>query len=221
MKKTFLILLPVFFVFVAVKACDNRSEKAKIAHPIMFKVIDLLETRYHLRYAGREESSDKGAYKTIGLLFNKFGKMSKDEGRKTIIDCVNVLLNEINSDSQLQPFLIEKPFTLSNVEIMIIVFTDEGKDIFYPDIQVFAFFCGKVHYSTNSPGHKYGHYTEEKETFEEAVRIIEAQNVEPLFPDQLINGNSAVNESTPRPDGVILEGDITTPKWVDGPLPIL
>ena len=178
MKKTFLILLSVSFVFVAVKACDNRSEKAKIAHPIMFKVIDLLENRYHLRYAGREESSDKGAYKTIGLLFNKFGKMSKDEGRKTIIDCVNVLLNEINSDPKLQPFLINKPFTINNVRIVIVVFTSEGKDIFYPDIRVFSAFGGKINYSTKSPDHKYNYYTREEETFEEAMRIIEAQNKE-------------------------------------------
>src|ERR1700733_4592578 len=221
MKRLFFILSILLFAIFAITRCDRRKEDAIIAHRLMCRVSDVLESRYQLRYAGCTEAGDKSGYNKIGLLFNKFGKMNKDEGRKTIIDCVNVLLNEINSDPKLQPFLINKPFTFFNVEIMIIVFTDEGKDIFYPDIQVFAFFCGKVHYSTNSPGHKYGHYTEEKETFEEAVRIIEAQNVEPLFPDQLINGNSAVNESTPRPDGVILEGDITTPKWVDGPLPIL
>src|ERR1700733_11727937 len=178
MKRLFFIFCILFFVIFAMTRCDSRKEDEIIAHRLMYRVIDVLESRYQLHYIGRSEAGDKTGYKKIGLLFNKFGKLSKDEGRKVTIDCMNVLLNEINSDPKLQPFLINKPFTFFNVEIMIIVFTSEGKDIFYPDIRVFSAFGGKIQYFTKSPDHKYNYYTREEETFEEAVRIIEEQNKE-------------------------------------------
>src|ERR1700733_737299 len=178
MKRLFFILSILLFAIFAITRCDRRKEDAIIAHRLMCRVSDVLESRYQLRYAGCTEAGDKSGYNKIGLLFNKFGKMNKDEGRKTIIDCVNVLLNEINSDPKLQPFLINKPFTINNVRIVIIVFTSEGKDIFYPDIRVFSAFGGKINYSTKSPDHKYNYYTREEETLEEAMRIIEAQNKE-------------------------------------------
>jgi len=178
MKRLFFIFCILFFVIFAMTRCDSRKEDAIIAHRLMYRVIDVLESRYQLRYIGRSEAGDKTGYNKIGLLFNKFGKMSKDEGRKVTVDSVNLLLNEINSDPQLQPFLIEKPFTLSNVEIVIFIYTSEVKDIFFPDIRVFAARRGKIRYSTSSPDQKYGYYTEEEETFEEAMRIIEAQNKE-------------------------------------------
>jgi len=178
MKRLFFILSILFFVIFAMTRCDSLKEDEIIARRLMYRVIDVLESRYQLRYIAYSEAGDKNGYKKIGLDFNRFGKMSKDEGRKIIIDCVNVLLNEINSDPKLQPFLIDKPFTINNVRIVIIVFTSEGKDIFYPDIRVFSAFGGKINYSTKSPDHKYNYYTREEETFEEAMRIIEAQNKE-------------------------------------------
>src|ERR1700733_4953817 len=178
MKRLFAIFCILLFAIFAITRCDSLKEDEIIARRLMYRVSDVLKSRYQLRYVGYSEAGDKNGYKKIGLLFNKFGKMSKDEGRKTIIDCVNVLLNEINSDPKLQPFLINKPFTINNVRIVIVVFTSEGKDIFYPDIQVFSAFGGKINYSTSAPDQKYGYYTQEYETFEEAMRIIEAQNKE-------------------------------------------
>jgi hypothetical protein len=112
----------------------------------------------------------------MGLFFNKFGIMSKDEGRKMVVDCVNEFLREINSDPKMQPFLITNPFTALNVEIHIYVYTSDKKDLFYPNIRVFTAARGKIRYATKTPEIKFGYYTDEEESFEEAVQIVEARD---------------------------------------------
>ena len=175
MKQLFFVY---FILLFAVTGCDRLAEDEIIARRLMYRVSDDLESRFQLRYVGYSEAGDKNGFTKIGLHFNRFGKLNKDEGRKIIIGCVKTLLNEINSDPKLQPFLINKPFTINNITIVMIVFTSERKDVFFPDIEVFAASRGKISYSTSSPDQKYGYYTEEEETFEEAVRIVEQQNKE-------------------------------------------
>jgi hypothetical protein len=175
MKKLFFIC--VCFLF-AITNCETLKEDEIIARKIMYRVSDVLESRYQLRYGGYSEAGDKTGYTEMGLFFNKFGKVSKDEGRKMMVDCVNEFLKEINSDPKMQPFLITKPFTALNVQIMIIVYSSDGRTIFYPDINVFSAARGKINYYTSSPDQKFGHFTEEEEPFEEAVQIVEAQDKE-------------------------------------------
>ena len=175
MNQLFFIYFILLFV---VTSCSSSKEDEIVAHRLVYRVSDVLESRYQLRYVGYSEAGDKSGFTKIGLHFDRFGKLSKEEGRKVIVDCINVLLNEINSDTKLQPYLINKPFTVSNVDIVIIVFTSDQKSVFYPDINVFSTMKGKINYSTKSPDQKFGHYTEEEETFEEALQIVEQQNKE-------------------------------------------
>jgi hypothetical protein len=172
MKKIFLFIFLIFFSFFVAKACNSSSESSKAVHTVMSKVARLLEARYQFRTVGTVEFGYKGNYSLIGLYFAKVNPMSKEEGREIIVDCVNTLLNAINSDPQIQPFLKKIPFTASDIKIKIFIFTAEGKDVFYPEIQVFSATNGKIYYSTNAPNHN-GYYTEESETFEEAVKIVE------------------------------------------------
>jgi hypothetical protein len=173
MKKLLLVCLILLF---AITNCDRLKEDKIAARRIMYKVANILESRFQLRYIGySEEGEDKG-YIKMSLFFNKFESLSKDEGRKVIVDSVNEFLKEINSDPKMQPFLLVKPFSVNNIQIEIYVYTNEAKTIFYPNINVFSANRGKINYYTSSPDKKFGHYTEEEEPFEEAVKIVEAQN---------------------------------------------
>jgi hypothetical protein len=173
MKK---LLFICFILLFAITNCDRLKEDEIVARRIIYRVSDTLASHYQLRYVGYSEAGDAKGFSKIGLRFNKFGRLSKEEGRKMIVDCLNVLLTDINSEPEIQQFLINKPFTIANVEIGIVILTNEGKNIFYPDVCVFSAFGGKIYYSTNSSDHESGYYTRESETFEEAVKIVESQN---------------------------------------------
>jgi hypothetical protein len=175
MKKLFFIC--VCFLF-AITNCETLKEDEIIARKIMYRVSNVLESRYQLRYAGYSEAGDKTGYTKMGLIFNRFGKMSKDEGRKMMVDCMNEFLKEINSDPKMQPFLITKPFTALNVSVVVFIYTDDRKNVFYPDIMIFGATRGKIQYLTKTPEIKFGYYTDEEESFEEAVQIVEAQDKE-------------------------------------------
>ena len=155
--------------------CDSRSEREKLAHNAMLNTISTLESRYDLKRIGSSEGADKLYYNSIGLYFQVFRELSKDEGRKILIDSIEELLKEINSDSQLQQFLVTIPFAPANVKIGIYAYHPNGKDIFYPGIGTFSFWNGKLHFNTNSPEKEYGYYTQEEESYEEALKIVHSQ----------------------------------------------
>jgi hypothetical protein len=56
----------------------------------MYKTANNLGSRYQLRYMGYSEAGEESAYTKMGLIFNKFGKMTKDEGRRVILDSLNM-----------------------------------------------------------------------------------------------------------------------------------
>ena len=167
-----------FILLFAITACKALKENERVAHSLMNRVTDILESRYQLHYVGFSEGGEEGKYSNIGLHFVRYGTLSKDEGRKMVIESVKELLNEINSDPKLQPFLLYKPFTAQNVSLDILIFTSDGKNVFYPDINIFSAVRGKIKFFTKIPEREFGYFTEEEETFEEALRIVEAQNQE-------------------------------------------
>ena len=172
------LTFPLCLILCFLLGCarDPLKEHEKAAYSVMHKVSEILKTRHQLYYSGRIESGGKNGYYVMGLNYDHFGKITKDEGRKMIIDSVNTFLQEINSDPKLQKYLLKKPFLPADVWIMIFPFSIDGTDIFYPDIVVISAVQGKIFYKTKSPDQEYGYFTEEEEIFDEALRILEEQD---------------------------------------------
>ena len=156
---------------------DEFSEQDKAKIHLLYRMIRRLGDRHELHYTGRSGSSDNGIYKKLGLSFQIFKTLSKDEGRKLLIDCSQEFLKEIHSDPAMQDY-IPLEFTASNIEMIICAAQSDGQTVFYPDIRIFALSKGTVQYLTKSPEQEYGFFTREEETFEEALHIVEAQNQE-------------------------------------------
>lgn len=176
MKKItiFGLLGVMLFLYIVLGGCDNRTEDTKMVHKAVYNVARTLNNRYQLHYIGLSEAGDKEHYKKIGLDFEMFRIISKDEGRKILIDCVEELLKEINSNPQLQPYLQPSPFTVANIEIAIFVRHPDGKAAYHPDLGILTVRGGIIRYSTDIPEmrHKFGFYTEEKESYEDALKIV-------------------------------------------------
>ena len=177
MKKIIAVLSLVFFLYVILSGCDDRTDKAKMVHKAMYHVSNKLEKQYQLRYIGMIEGADAQFYKEIGIEFMVFRIITKDEGRKMLVEGVEELLHELNSNPQLEPYLQPYPFTVANVQISIFSYHPDRTKAYYPDIISFTAYSGKVRYVTDSPQpqYKYKQFTEEEESYEEAVEIVHAQ----------------------------------------------
>ncbi|MFQ5730230.1 MAG: hypothetical protein ACE5GN_07705 [Waddliaceae bacterium] len=116
---------------------------------------------------------DDKKYKTMGLCFQIRRPVPKDEGRKLLIDCAEELLSQINSHPDFRQFMHEYPFTIKNIDIHMYVSEETGGTIYHPNIAVFSLSNGNLCYSTNTPENRYIFFSREKETYEEAVRIVE------------------------------------------------
>lgn len=173
--KILLGICSLCYLLLSLASCDNRKEEEKLAHSAMNKTKLTLENRYNLKSVGWSEGGDSGFYKRIGLHFRIYRIITKDEGRKILIDGVGELLKEINAVPQLQPFLNPSPFMPENVEITILDFQPNGKTAYYPDILVFSANDGKIQYKTKIPEKEFGYYTKEEETYEEALNIVRSQ----------------------------------------------
>lgn len=141
----------------------------------MNNTIKTLEHRYMMNSMGYSEQGDERHYNKIGLQFQIFRPLSKDEGRKILIDSAEELLTAINTTPEMLSFLEPSPFTYLNVEIVIFTYHSNGQSTYYPDIAVFADRRGIIRFATEREDMKYDYYTEEEETFEEALKIVQAQ----------------------------------------------
>lgn len=179
------LFISCFFIFIlfAIADCDKISESNKVSESdkaefrLIYRMIKKLGDRHELRYAGRSVSFDKGVYKKLGLDFQICKILSKDEGRKMLIECSQEFLKEIHTDPAMQDY-IHSEFSASNIELIICVAQSNGEVVFYPKIRIFALSGDKIQYLTKSPDQEYGFFTREEETFEEALRIVEAQKTE-------------------------------------------
>ena len=60
---------------------------------------------------------------------------------------------------------------------MLLVSHPDGKSTYYPDLRIFSNHKGNYLTVPNHPKHenKYGYYTEETESYEEALKIVQTQ----------------------------------------------
>ena len=174
------LLLSIFFASIPLVlfSCDDGSpanDKLSMGHAIMKNVNKTLSSRHNMNMGGFREAThrDDKKYKTMGLCFQIQRPVSKEEGRKLLIDCAEELLSQINTHPDFQQFMHEYPFTVKNIEIVMYVSTETGGTIYHPEIAIFSLVNGQLCYRTNTPENRYIFFSKEKETYEEALRIIE------------------------------------------------
>ena len=68
------------------------------------------------------------------------------------------------------------PFTDDNISISIFIKPPGVSQIYYPNIAVFSTSKGRLIYNAETIEVPYLHAHEEEETYEEALKIVEAQN---------------------------------------------
>jgi hypothetical protein len=173
MKSLFVALIFILVILYNCIGADTRPEKVKNVYKTVYKAADVLKKRHGLKYIGISVSSRNERYKVIGVRFQMLRQLSKEEGRKILVDSAQELLHEINSNLELQPYLDPFPFEIKNVEVVFFVYAENGRDLSHPDITDFDLRRGVIEYTTLSRENRNRAYSTETESYEEALRIVQ------------------------------------------------
>ena len=180
MNKTVCVLGLVFLLFIFFGSCDDRSEYIKMVHRAIYNVAHEMEKRHQLYYAGMSEAGDMQHYTEVGMSFDVFRPLTKNEGRKMLLEIAQALLFELNSNLELEPYMKPYPFAIDNIELVIFTFKHDKTETYHPDIATFSLERGTIRYVTDIPELKYQHHTEESESFEEAEKIVHSQQADSI-----------------------------------------
>jgi hypothetical protein len=180
MKKILIIIVgimmfTIFSSFLSFLFDSGMSPKKKMVSKITRELSGKFKKKYDLNFMGISEAADEGKYKIVGMELNCKKILSKDEGRRLLLQCAQDTLDALNSYPQFRQYMINYPFTGKNIIVHIYSKPPKNFDVYHPDIAVFLFYNDILSYKTNSPQNSFEYFTKEKETLEEAKKIVASQ----------------------------------------------
>lgn len=172
----YLLLLFIMAIFFCSFFGNKISKESKIVHQIVRQISEKYERKYKLNFSGISLSAPGGIYRKIGISFEYYGYLSKDDARKILVESATDLIEKINANDELKPYLKNYPFTGDNVTITIFLRLPNGQRIYYPDMKITKFHRNKVCFVYDTPETEKAkgyYFLEEKETLEETRQILE------------------------------------------------
>jgi hypothetical protein len=156
---------------------NSFSPERKLGFQIIRQITDKYEKKHGLRLSGISEVGPTGKYENLGFNLDLRKKLTKDEGRRILLELADDTLNAFNNDPAFRQFMKTYPFTGHNTVITIFIKPSENPDVYHPDIKIFSFYNDIIRFITDTPQTrgKGKYFTEEIETLEEARAIVEAQ----------------------------------------------
>lgn len=165
-------------------AIDRRSrifEKQDLADEVRGKVARQLKKELDLRPAGTIGQMHY-EIQILGLSFNYYHPVDIAEGRKLLVRAVEVMMQEVNTREKIRPYLIRYPFAPRNVEIHIILYNSDGRNVAPGSLWGMEASEGFLSYTIEHPETQ-RLITIYQETYEEALQRI-ADPTLPLVPFQ-------------------------------------
>ena len=180
MKRILTVLLGIVMIstlssFISLLFGDSRTPSTKMAHKITKEIGCKLKSNYGLNCMGISEEGPDGKYKKIGIIMNYPKVLSKDEGRVLLLNCLNEALKAFNSYPNFKQYMANVPFTGKNIMIKIYIEPPKQRDVYFPDIGVLSLYNDTLWYKTYTAEMDYEKFIEDEETYEEAMKIVEAQ----------------------------------------------
>src|SRR3989344_5319801 len=100
-------------------------EKQKLANEVRHKVASQLKDEAQLRPCGTIGQM-LNEIQILGLTFYYYKPVDIVEGRKLLLKSVDTMLQEVNRETRIHPYLTRCPFKPRNVEIQIFLFNPDG-----------------------------------------------------------------------------------------------
>jgi hypothetical protein len=175
MRAQFLIIVLITISTIACHRSSSPIEKAEIekeqfADDILRKVATKLKQETGLIPCGTIGQM-LNKVQVLGLSFNYYLPADIVEGRKMLIQAINSLMDEVNQEKRIHPYLSRYPFTSRNIEIHIYLRSPEGRDVTPGALWIIEASEGFLHYKIDNPAtHRLTDIY--KETYDEALERI-------------------------------------------------
>lgn len=150
---------------------NEMSPKRKMAFKMISEIVQEITIEDGLYFSGVSEAAPEGKYRRLGIKFVSTKILTREEGRRLIIKCLNKMLAKFNGNPEFSQYIEKGKFTFEDLGASIVICLSDGSEVYYPDITAFSFSAGNLRYCTDAPNVR-GYYTKEEETYEEALRLV-------------------------------------------------
>lgn len=172
-----ILLLSIFYGFCMPIYLDGYQPDVSVLVDIVTaRAEKIIEKKYKLKACGAGIGMPGGIVEHLGLAFNTNKPLTKDQLRILLIEFAQILLHEVTSNKEIQPFLIQTPFTLNNIQIIFYNNNIDGREVFDPGISTAQILSGVLDYRTIDPDtFRYKKIVEEP--YEEALKILQSSGL--------------------------------------------
>jgi len=171
-------LLSIFFAFFSLFSRGvDQNDPEEIAGEILEQTAVFAHKRYPLNACGTIMMMPRGNVNEIGLCFQTKTLLTKNQLRFLLIQCGEELIRQINSNQPFQKFLNKRPFTMKEARIIIYNKDKNGDQPFDPLITNAEISGGVLTYLTQDPKKKSTYKNEFEESYEEALEIIQQNQI--------------------------------------------
>lgn len=132
-----------------------------------------IHEKYKLKPSGAGAAMPGGPIRDLTLAFDTNNRYSRHELRELLIAASRELLNEVSENEEIQAFLVNPPFTIENIDIIIFNHNKHGEGLRDPEISVARISDGVLVYKTVDPEDRFNYKSRFRETYAEAIRILE------------------------------------------------
>lgn len=153
---------------------NNEPPKSeKVVNDLLYQIECNFKKKYRIKTIATNVSMPGGVVQLLGLDFQIYGPLSKEEIRKILINMAQDFILYINSCEKIKPYLKKFPFGIENIDITLLFIDSNGFDLDYPYISIAEISHGKIVYKSlikinNIPSIK----SKFEESYEEALKTI-------------------------------------------------
>lgn len=175
MLKFYIVGIPMLFAslfsFFGGSIDPNKKNEALMASIISTSVKQLSKS-YGLISIGGGGGNIDNKSKNEAVSFHLYNTLTKQEARILIIEVINLLLHNINNNSQITAYLYDNPFTYKNLEIRIFFYNKDSSNVYHPTLGLVGLSRrGTIYFVSYEPGTNFNYATDEEEPYEETYRL--------------------------------------------------
>jgi hypothetical protein len=163
------ILLFIFLAGFFQSCTSSLSKEDVLVYDIIHKFAVLERQKNNLEVGGTGSSIPENIEKFF-VYFRCYEKMSREQSRILVISCVNDILDLINNDPKIRPYLENYPCTARNIELMFSFVDQNCKHVGPPFIALIFTEEAVIYYRCYDPVQD-SFCDSKAETWDEAVRL--------------------------------------------------
>lgn len=167
-----LLLIVCIGAFMPSQYAPSQGEQ--LVNQTLAKAAKIIKKKYQLQPVGEGVAMPGGPIQQLVLEFSTNARYTKEQLRSLLIKCAKELLEQIQTNEEIQPFLFTRPFTIQNVEITIYNHDQTGRRVYDPEIATASFSRGILAYKTVDQEDEFKYQSWIEETYEEALQAIES-----------------------------------------------